>query len=169
MYSGGLRHTSVLAATFCKKLSPKLLPIPVRRYPVPFITQQQTSNSKSFPDNIVYLFCIFPSNVHPWVYLLLLVINSCVWVNKSSCWAERVGCPQAGFEPGAAVQQPGALTTELRRTLLSYAAPNCIRCTVWLLTAVLWIRNFLVWIRTRHRKSSGTGPYQYPYLFRKVV
>jgi hypothetical protein len=36
----------------------------------------------------------------------------------------------AGIEPMAAVRQPGALTTELRHTLLNYAAPSELRRTL---------------------------------------
>jgi hypothetical protein len=46
-----------------------------------------------------------PAGYHP-----ELGINSGVWVNNSSCWAEG-GVPcRAGTEPGAAVQQLSALT-----------------------------------------------------------
>ncbi len=48
-------------------------------------------------------------------------VNSCVWVNNSSCLAE--GRVPGRNRPGAAVQQPIALATDLRCTILSYAAP----------------------------------------------
>ncbi len=54
--------------------------------------------------------------------LLSWLLNSCIWANYFILlgWGRW---RRAGIEPGAAVQLPGALTTELCRTLLSYAAP----------------------------------------------
>jgi hypothetical protein len=58
-------------------------------------------------------------------YLRELDINFCAWVNNSSYWAEG-GVPGEN-EPGAAVQQPSALTTELRCTPNSWP-PSCVEC-----------------------------------------
>jgi hypothetical protein len=47
-----------------------------------------------------------------WVsFFLSWVSDSCIWANNFLPAGPRVGC-RAGFEPGAAVQQPSTLTTK---------------------------------------------------------
>ncbi len=62
-------------------------------------------------------------------------------------------------KPGAAVHQPGALTTELRRTLRAKPHPRELRRILnELRSALLWIRDILVRIRIRPlTKGSGSG------------
>ncbi len=90
------------------------------------------------PTLIKYLSLVWtsPAGYHP-----ELGINSCSWVINSSCWGEG-GC-RVEIEPGLAVQQPDALTTELRRTpigTLSRASSLSLVFTFWTraLYCTLW-------------------------------
>jgi hypothetical protein len=78
----------------------------------------------AIPGTLFIYFCIFLTR-HTLIQYSLpeLGINSCVWVIIHPA-GPRAEC-RVGFEPGAAVQQPSALTTELRCTLTTE-----LRCTL---------------------------------------